>query len=452
MRALVIIRVENTRQGAGNTEDEMTGVGGGNGERLDSWKAVAAYLGRDAGTVRRWERTRGLPIHRVPGGKGSSVFAYTDEIDAWLKSAGHESGEETPPELVTDRRAPLMRWGGIATAAAVVVLVGWWIQRPSADAADLQLHMTEQELTASSGEGRQLWAHRLGDEWRHIRSEVGEATRVLIGRHPRIYYFTSQRIRRADNTAGGGELTSLDVDGSPRWTFRFFDTLMFGGKHFGEPWAMTAFSALDGDPPPRLAIAAHHWTWSASLIAILDDDGRRVGTFAHHGWIEQLHWLSPERLAFGGFSESQNGGMVGLLDPKQLDGQGPEPVGSPHHCANCGKAPPLRMMAMPRSEVNLLTQSRFNRAIIEKTPDRLIVRTIEVPPLDGQGAADAIYEFTHQLDLVSATYSQRYWEMHDRLQLEKKVDHDREQCPFSKGPRDYRSWSPDTGWATVQLK
>jgi hypothetical protein len=44
----------------------MTGVENGNGERLDSWKAIAAYLGRDVGTVRRWERTRGLPVKRVP--------------------------------------------------------------------------------------------------------------------------------------------------------------------------------------------------------------------------------------------------------------------------------------------------------------------------------------------------------------------------------------------------
>src|ERR1051325_4990333 len=67
----------------------MTG-GVGGGERLDSWKAIAAYLGRDAGTVRRWERARGLPVHRVPGGKGTSVYAFTAEIDNWLKSAAND--------------------------------------------------------------------------------------------------------------------------------------------------------------------------------------------------------------------------------------------------------------------------------------------------------------------------------------------------------------------------
>ena len=53
--------------------------------RLDSWKAIAEYLGRDAATARRWEKTLGLPVQRVAGGAGRSVFTYTAEIDAWLR-------------------------------------------------------------------------------------------------------------------------------------------------------------------------------------------------------------------------------------------------------------------------------------------------------------------------------------------------------------------------------
>ena len=57
--------------------------------RLDSWKAIAEYLGRNARTVTRWASGRGLPVHRVPGGKRSAVFAFKDEIDAWLISHDH---------------------------------------------------------------------------------------------------------------------------------------------------------------------------------------------------------------------------------------------------------------------------------------------------------------------------------------------------------------------------
>jgi tetratricopeptide (TPR) repeat protein len=56
------------------------------GRRLDSWKEIAAYLGKVERTVKRWDAGRGLPIHRVPGGGRASVYAYTAELDKWLKS------------------------------------------------------------------------------------------------------------------------------------------------------------------------------------------------------------------------------------------------------------------------------------------------------------------------------------------------------------------------------
>lgn len=67
--------------------------------RLDSWKEIAAYLNRDVRTVIRWE-CKGLPVHRVPGGKRQAVFAYPAEIDAWL--SGEHNGQnhqDRPGEL-----------------------------------------------------------------------------------------------------------------------------------------------------------------------------------------------------------------------------------------------------------------------------------------------------------------------------------------------------------------
>lgn len=57
-----------------------------NGRRkLDSWKEIAAHLGKTERTAIRWEK-KGLPVYRVPGGQRQSVFAYAEEIDTWLVS------------------------------------------------------------------------------------------------------------------------------------------------------------------------------------------------------------------------------------------------------------------------------------------------------------------------------------------------------------------------------
>jgi hypothetical protein len=52
---------------------------------LESWKQIAAYLDRSERTVRRWEVTEGLPVHRREHEKQDTVFAYKHELEAWSR-------------------------------------------------------------------------------------------------------------------------------------------------------------------------------------------------------------------------------------------------------------------------------------------------------------------------------------------------------------------------------
>jgi TolB-like protein len=63
---------------------------------LVSWKEIAVFLNRAERTVKRWERERGLPVHRVPGGERGSVFAYPDELTDWLKGKSQELEADDP--------------------------------------------------------------------------------------------------------------------------------------------------------------------------------------------------------------------------------------------------------------------------------------------------------------------------------------------------------------------
>jgi len=74
-------------------------------KRLDSWKEIAAFLGRAERTVKRWETERGLPVRRVPGSGRGGVFAYSNELAGWLKGRSPEldaddsasDGSDAPP-------------------------------------------------------------------------------------------------------------------------------------------------------------------------------------------------------------------------------------------------------------------------------------------------------------------------------------------------------------------
>src|ERR1700691_115193 len=71
-------------------------------KRLDSWKEIAAFFGRDERTVKRWEKERGLPIYRVPGSARGGVFAYAEELAEWLKvpNQNWDTVETVPAETI----------------------------------------------------------------------------------------------------------------------------------------------------------------------------------------------------------------------------------------------------------------------------------------------------------------------------------------------------------------
>lgn len=71
--------------------------------RLNSWKEIAAYLGKDVRTVQRWEAREGLPIHRKPHDKLSSVYAYEAEIDSWWDQGSHPNPVGRPTETTHKR-------------------------------------------------------------------------------------------------------------------------------------------------------------------------------------------------------------------------------------------------------------------------------------------------------------------------------------------------------------
>ncbi len=63
-------------------------------DRLDSWKAIANYLGRSVRTVKRWEVNEGLPVHRHLHQRQSTVYAFQAELDRWRASRS-QAGDST---------------------------------------------------------------------------------------------------------------------------------------------------------------------------------------------------------------------------------------------------------------------------------------------------------------------------------------------------------------------
>jgi hypothetical protein len=93
-------------------------------ERLDSWKEIAAYLKRGVRTVQRWERSSGLPVHRLELDRQGAVFAYKPELDAWWESRRQSgSAVEAVEEELASSQAGRSRWI-LRSGVGVMLVVG----------------------------------------------------------------------------------------------------------------------------------------------------------------------------------------------------------------------------------------------------------------------------------------------------------------------------------------
>ena len=60
---------------------------------LRTWQEIANYLGLSVRAVQNYEKTAGLPVHRLTGQTRGHVWAYTDELDAWKSRVFTSHGE-----------------------------------------------------------------------------------------------------------------------------------------------------------------------------------------------------------------------------------------------------------------------------------------------------------------------------------------------------------------------
>jgi hypothetical protein len=91
------------------------------GERLDSWKEIAAYLNRSVRTLHRWEKDEGLPVHRQLHKDLGSVFAYKSELDAW--SRARSTRAELEEQRASASRTVLIAALTLASAAFVIAAI-----------------------------------------------------------------------------------------------------------------------------------------------------------------------------------------------------------------------------------------------------------------------------------------------------------------------------------------
>lgn len=164
------------------------GAAGKTVDRLDSWKDIAGFFQRDIRTVQLWEKKEGLPVHRH-GHKGhASVYAYAEELDAWLqtRARGREAARESQVEdpRIARRAIPARGWW-TAAAIALVVLASVLLlrhemqaRRPDPPAARILAVLPFNSLASSQAAGtRNFLADGLTEA---VITDLGRSGQVTV--------------------------------------------------------------------------------------------------------------------------------------------------------------------------------------------------------------------------------------------------------------------------------
>ncbi len=395
--------------------------------RLDSWKAIADYLDRDRTTVMRWERTGGLPVRRVQGGAGRSVFAFKDELDRWLAGGGVASADRTPP-VAGAPRPRLWRWAAAGVVALGVAMGGalWWWRDVSPVAAAT---LIGEEIVATDAAGRQLWRYRLA----HVDGNIVPARWLIadIDGDDRPELLAAVHFMR--HSGGGyGTVMVFEGNGQLRWQRSLDDRYTFSGEEYAPAWFPEDILVYRTAGVTRIAVAQHHHTWWPGVVVTYDTDGQAIDRFVNTGWIRRLNITADGRyLLAGGISNSYDGAALAVLDAAHPGGTSPA-GGSLPACANCPPGDPVAYFVAPWSQLARPSDTP-NVVVSVDSAGGIQWHAIQRIGPDGK-APEVIVALSPSLALVRQDENKFFSEMRAGLNR-----------PEMRSP-PVRVWTPQAGW------
>jgi tetratricopeptide (TPR) repeat protein len=332
--------------------------------RLDSWKEIATFFGRNERTVKRWEKNRALPIHRVPGSQRGLVFAYSEELTRWLNSSAlvdeitdpplnspdfiergvSESEKEAtlstaiPPvasQSVATTDARKWKALGVACLLALTALTALFVQHRRAHAitsapasAANALHkktITSQQAVDLYLKGRYYWNQRTGDSLQRavdsfnwaiaIDPTYAQAYAGLADTYDLLREYTSMPESEAYPLAIAAATKAVVLDDSLPEAHRALAFGLFFWK-WEIPRALEEYQkAIQLDPNDA---DAHHW-YATSLLTI----GRYREALAEIERARALYPASPSILADRAlilyWSGDHTGGIAALKEIEQAE-------------------------------------------------------------------------------------------------------------------------------------
>jgi hypothetical protein len=345
-----------------------------NNQRLSSWKEIAKYLGRDIRTCWRWEKTLGLPVHRVdPESSKSRVYAFKEDLDDWLKQK----------ELVSHDLKKALRHGSfwrsasyflIPVLGAAVLIIFFAIRRSFGSVVPAEFQINGSVLIVLNEKGRELWRYDTrienlrDDRAYHNRFQIKKANGkessidlpwIIIkdingDREHEVLFCT-----RATDEQEGGDLACFSYRGKELWHFKAGREMWCGARLYGSHFDISGFKTLDIDNDGNLEtiVISHQPPNWLTQMALLDSNGQIRGEFWNAGHLsdfilEDLQGDGLKELLVVGLNNEYTKGCLIVFDPQNIAGGSPQ-TKPEFICRDLKPGTQKYYLLFPRTDVDL---------------------------------------------------------------------------------------------------
>jgi len=384
---------------------------------LTTWKEIAAYLGVTVRTAQKWEQERGLPVHRVPGGRGR-VWGKPAELDAWRASADGAAAGASEGRKSAGR---VLSLAALALALATAGVVASRIANPRG--AEPAWFQTEgNAFIVCDANGRELWRKPVPPGWRD--QTVRGRAKAWIGD---VSGDSGKEVLLAATGSTATmplRLYCFDASGNELWRYQVQREVRTRDEVFRPPFVVAAFAVSSGKPR-RIAVVSHHDSYFPTQVAILDGDGKMLSEYWHSGYLwavvfADLDQDGRQELYLGGTSNARNMATLVVFDPDRVAGASAEP--EPYQLLGLGPGTETARIFFPRTCVNRIAKQRNMAEAFRLSPPTLIVEVRE-GPAPGTTIFYHFHHFKGRLELEETVPSDGFLTLHQQLWRTGRIDH-----------------------------
>jgi len=389
-------------------------------KRLDTWKEIADYMGRDIRTCQRWEMEFDLPVYRMSQHKKSRVFCYTNELDDWIenKSQKAENHQEIRRFHPSKRKKLFMLlFSSLAVFTGFLIFLASKINVSTGN-NPLDFKLYGSKLVILGNGDKKLWEFDTGinnlENENHYRTHSMEKQVVGIG-----YYLPRLIIKDLDSDGQNEVLLSyctkdnsledmlicFSSTGEQLWNKSLGRVSQFGDILLSDDYRIKGFDIkdFDSDGKYEIMVLINHQQSFPGRALFFDAQGNELGEFWNSGHLYDYDFYDldndrTDEIIIAGYNEEWKKHCLVILDPFEFDSASPQSLDQfIYRGPRQDECKGYILLPAPELSSQLTIPDFRHRLIIDQNPENRITYECLI-----------IYRLDFNLELKEIDYSERF--------------------------------------------